>query len=344
MVKNRKIYKGVFIYLIKMTSQSITLDDSELEKAIESLLESGISKKNIKDSLRGLNTANPNDVQRYTHLLQQEIDNTKNPEESVFLNRINRMSSYISTKESQIDYLTQLPNRSFLEAEIKRQLSATHRNRMPFSILNYDLDDFKRVNDTFGHPEGDNVLRGVAEIAINTFRESDLSARVGGDEFYTVAGTGRVEAYKAAERFREQIEKSGLGVTASIGLISVTEADAVMLLYGEKGRNLICDYFKAKKSGKPVDGIIDTYLENIKSPRDKRKRRILRDETHQRLKEIELAYECEENSRSHLSELFDRESLSKKYSDVAVRSLMKRADNALYTAKESGKNMVYAPQ
>lgn len=122
-----------------------------------------------------------------------------------------------------LDELTGIANRRRLIEELGHQsglVTADH----PVSVVYFDLDRFKQLNDTRGHEVGDQVLRQVAEVADRLVRDDDLLARLGGEEFVVVApDTDRVRAAQLAERLREAlpVELSvtlGAPVTASFGV------------------------------------------------------------------------------------------------------------------------------
>jgi diguanylate cyclase (GGDEF)-like protein len=88
------------------------------------------------------------------------------------------------------DALTGLPNRRAFEAELRRRVALSKRRGFGFTLAIADLDHFKQVNDTFGHPEGDSVLRRAGEAIRSTLRTSDRVFRVGGEEFALILETG----------------------------------------------------------------------------------------------------------------------------------------------------------
>lgn len=157
------------------------------------------------------------------------------------------------------DALTCLPNRRAIETWATRQLSGAARHGFPFWVVMIDLDDFKRVNDAHGHDAGDMVLRKFAEILKSNTRLSDISGRIGGEEFLQVlTHADEVNVSLVLERIRSQFEAekflaSGAEfiVTASFGVAGfwgnkapefselVTRADAALYRAKRRGRNYI---------------------------------------------------------------------------------------------------------
>lgn len=124
------------------------------------------------------------------------------------------------------DGLTGLANRAYFDQYIRTEVAQCRRNGQPLSLLMVDIDRFKAVNDTLGHPCGDEVLRKVAEILGATVRNSDTAARYGGEEFVVVLPETELEGAAAlAEKLRDQVEKTPIlykgqtvKVTISIGV------------------------------------------------------------------------------------------------------------------------------
>jgi len=124
------------------------------------------------------------------------------------------------------DPLTNIPNLRFFRSNMENEFSRVVRYGHPLSILLVDLDHFKRVNDTFGHPQGDCVLRESARILVGVMRTVDFVARYGGDEFIVIMPhTDHDGAANAADRLRESFEEfhfTGLegkgALTVSIGV------------------------------------------------------------------------------------------------------------------------------
>jgi two-component system, cell cycle response regulator len=131
---------------------------------------------------------------------------------------------------SRTDALTGLFNRRYFEERLSREFARSSRYRSPLSCLMLDIDHFKRVNDTYGHPFGDRVIQVVAAMALKTLRDVDLLARYGGEEFVALLPeTGPQDAWRAAERVRRAIEtaqwqadtpqgKAEVRVTVSLGV------------------------------------------------------------------------------------------------------------------------------
>jgi diguanylate cyclase (GGDEF)-like protein len=124
---------------------------------------------------------------------------------------------------ARTDFLTGLPNHRFFQATLTTELGRAQRHNHPLSLLIIDLDFLKEVNDRFGHPSGDMVIRTIAETIRNTCREIDFPARYGGEEFTVILPeTPLAGAIQAADRIRLRIaaeEFAGIGsITASIGV------------------------------------------------------------------------------------------------------------------------------
>jgi len=160
-----------------------------------------------------------------------------------------------------VDDQTQAFNRPYLQESLKREMSRALRYRRPLSLALLDIDQFKTINDTFGHPAGDAVLKAFVALISRNIRQSDLLARYGGDEFAIILPEAdRDSALRFCEKLRGLIasnpfrfEQQTLAVTASIGLQSYTHTDgektvnqfvaaADAKLYEAKnaGRNRIC--------------------------------------------------------------------------------------------------------
>ncbi|NLK71444.1 MAG: diguanylate cyclase [Clostridiales bacterium] len=127
------------------------------------------------------------------------------------------------------DYLSGVYNRAEFMNLAKREFSRAKRNNDELSLLIMDLDDFKKINDTFGHAAGDEMIREMGSIIKSSFRKSDIAGRIGGEEFAVVLKNASLEeAKKVAEQFRETVNsrkviygKQEISVTVSIGVAAI---------------------------------------------------------------------------------------------------------------------------
>jgi len=117
------------------------------------------------------------------------------------------LSKSIAYKESILDGLTGLYTRRFFEERVKAYISQSKRDIIPFSVILFDVDKLKYINDTFGHLKGDELLVAFSSILKKYTRESDFCARWGGDEFVVVLyGVPEEEAEKIAKRISEEFQ------------------------------------------------------------------------------------------------------------------------------------------
>jgi diguanylate cyclase (GGDEF)-like protein len=127
--------------------------------------------------------------------------------------------------QSLTDSLTGLPNRALLQDRLEQAIHMAHRQNTNLAVLLLDLDQFKEINDTLGHPTGDNVLQQIASRLLECIGEADTVARLGGDEFAIIVpdtNTGQVKLFaqvvnKAVNQV-VRVEKHKLYVAASIGI------------------------------------------------------------------------------------------------------------------------------
>jgi diguanylate cyclase (GGDEF)-like protein len=131
------------------------------------------------------------------------------------------------------DSLTGIANRRIFLESLGGAISFAQRHQTPLSIIMADLDDFKSVNDTFGHNAGDQVLQSFAKLLMENSRQEDLAARFGGEEFIMMLpGTGAEEAAVLGERLRRDWKEMtfpgfSIQVTASFGVAAQQPGDTV---------------------------------------------------------------------------------------------------------------------
>ena len=154
--------------------------------------------------------------------------------------------------DADLDSLTGLANRRRFRVALAREVERWRRYRVPCSLLMLDIDHLKRINDQFGHPAGDAVIRQIAHTLKEVSRDNDTAARLGGEEFaLLLAGVDAEKAAAAAERLRtvlssRRVDEVGT-VTVSIGVASCPEsATSERMLYSASDRAL----YVSKNSGR----------------------------------------------------------------------------------------------
>lgn len=160
------------------------------------------------------------------------------------------------SRECSTDSLTGLFNRRGFFHSVKPYLGIASRNNLDVGIIMIDLDNFKRLNDTYGHPAGDKALRSVALLIESGLRESDISGRYGGEEFIVFAMVKNDKALgTVCEKIRKTIERNskklaGVAFTASLGAasgkIDHAEEQCLAALIEKADRSL----YRAKSAGK----------------------------------------------------------------------------------------------
>ena len=157
------------------------------------------------------------------------------------------------------DGLTNLYNRRHFNEILENETARTKRHKRPLSLIMLDIDNFKKYNDTYGHLEGDKVLKGVGVAIKKSIRETDSAYRYGGEEFAVILPeTIDNDAVILAERVRKSIEeqkflispKKVVNITASFGVTQyqikegiedfVRRADKNMYNAKDLGRNRVC--------------------------------------------------------------------------------------------------------
>ncbi len=152
---------------------------------------------------------------------------------------------------SMKDPLTGLYNRRFFEKKFEEERERCKRFSKTFSIIMLDIDDFKKINDTYGHNVGDEVLINIANTIMKRIRKIDIAARWGGEEFVILLPeTGLRDASFVAEDIRVSIEKIKVSkvkkITASFGVAEYRDGDNLYKLINRADEQL----YKAKKNGK----------------------------------------------------------------------------------------------
>ncbi len=159
----------------------------------------------------------------------------------------------IHKRAATVDDLTGVVNRRGFLAAAKLLIERFEKKQNPVSVLAFDLDHFKKINDRFGHAAGDEALRVFATVAGTTLRATDIVGRLGGEEFVAILPGTLQEAGVAAERVRTAFEAAGkmvgdhaLGATVSVGVASGEPGVDIMALVAAADRAM----YKAKESGR----------------------------------------------------------------------------------------------
>ena len=237
------------------TASAVGLDDAELQvfdqKAFDRLLET--KPRLLVSLLKWISSYLLSSEQRLTSGLQR-----KNQELEQTLGHLQRTRAERDRQEAlaRTDELTGLVNRRHMNLELERLLESPATVRGGLAVLLVDLDDFKRINDTYGHPCGDAVLKAVAGILRASVRPMDLPCRIGGDEFAVVfPNVTRELAGSRAETIRQRIcedplDLRGFGrrvtVSVSMGGAYLRPGESVSELFARADQGL----YASKRRGK----------------------------------------------------------------------------------------------
>jgi len=152
-----------------------------------------------------------------------------------------------------IDPLTGVKNRAAMDSALQREVGLAQRHNNPLSIIIFDIDHFKQINDLYGHLSGDHALRQIAQSAQQTIRDSDLIFRYGGEEFLIIlTNTNLAGAKHLAERIRVAVEQitpiaeTDDHYTISLGVASLLETETPDELFQRTDKAL----YEAKQSGR----------------------------------------------------------------------------------------------
>jgi diguanylate cyclase (GGDEF)-like protein len=178
----------------------------------------------------------------YGHIVASLVRNTST--------RVSKLQSLAAT-----DGLTGLINRRQFNHQLDSEIARARRYRKPLSLALFDIDDFKKINDFYGHPTGDRILQELGRLISMNVREADISARYGGEEFALILPeTGQIDAYELLERLRAIIERTvfclpdnPMTVTISVGVAQLDPEHAESYQLIEKADAAL---YQAKKQGK----------------------------------------------------------------------------------------------
>jgi diguanylate cyclase (GGDEF)-like protein len=165
---------------------------------------------------------------------------------SVALGRAHRFQS--AQYSAMTDALTGLYNKAYFLESLKNEIARSARSQRPISLVMFDFDNFKELNDTQGHVEGDRLLQQIGELLRASIRAIDIPARYGGEEFVIILPeTAHDHAYSFAERLRATVQDK-FPTTISIGIATclnasvspetlLNEADKALYVSKRNGKN-----------------------------------------------------------------------------------------------------------
>jgi diguanylate cyclase (GGDEF)-like protein len=235
---------------INSTTQLI-LDEDSLEGVLTKLAD---KLKLISDSIKNKAEKKEN----FLIDIKNKKSEIQNMSSSFAINKdsLEKIKSELENYKAQVirDFLTGLYNRQYFDEIIERSIEEFDRYGKKFSLLFIDIDDFKAVNDNYGHVVGDFVLKYVADVIKRSIRKVDLAFRYGGEEFVVVMPNTNLEsAAKVADRILNDLRKTvfkykniDIKLTASIGLQEMKKGCNASQLVEEADKRML----KAKFSGK----------------------------------------------------------------------------------------------
>ncbi len=228
-------------------SMSAALDLDSLKTAIQSRV---VIIRNHVDRFLELEEGRGSDSREIIRRLENQIQAAETESEKL------RQQVKMAQNKAETDALTGVPNRMAYDKRLEEEIARHRRYNTDFVLMLWDIDYFKRINDTYGHAAGDKVLKVIAEVMQQQLRETDFLARYGGEEFAIILVESDIAAAAAVgEKLRQAVEAlefhfrgTRVPVTASCGFVQAGEEDAAHLferadtaLYSakDKGRNRI---------------------------------------------------------------------------------------------------------
>ncbi len=226
------------------------------------ILSASLSKKiitpleELKLRVSDILASNPGEAFKYNYpnneigVIAADIEKLAGQElhkKNLLLQNINQELMLLSTT----DQLTGLFNRRKMDSELESEFTRSHRYNQPFSIIMFDIDLFKTINDNFGHQAGDKVLIDIAGILHKTLRSTDIISRWGGDEFMILCPQTRLAGAKImAENIRAAIADHQFEIahktTISVGVSECSGQDSVAFILKDVDKKL----YEAKRQGR----------------------------------------------------------------------------------------------
>lgn len=245
----------MFLGLDKAEFNKLIMDINNELPEISDLFEINLINKKERD--RVLDEARELLLERSIHFIKQSEDDRR---------QLEKVSEKVKEVEkiNQRDHLTEIYNRRHIEYLLDEEYESSNINKWPLSLAFIDIDDFKYVNDTYGHFAGDEVIKFIATFFLNNLRETDVLARYGGDEFILMipgatTDIAQVLLTRLIEKLKKEpkVEVDGvtLNITVSVGLAThfdkinfdslkdlVTATDEALYKAKAKGKNCLAIY------------------------------------------------------------------------------------------------------
>ena len=242
------------------------ISDREIENLVDTVAEKSLEVFSTFE-------IDPGDMKPYSQILQEaneELGNLVYSYEQLLMNfkeekeKAEKLAKELQEKNEKLrtlsvrDGLTNLYNHNYFQESLELEISRTNRQNQSFSLIMFDLDNFKILNDTHGHRIGDIVLQSIGSVVLSLIRKNDIAARYGGEEFTIILPETHLKgAVILAERVRKTIEeleisapKAKINVTVSVGVVSyqangkrktkaqlIDAADAAMYHAKQTGKN-----------------------------------------------------------------------------------------------------------
>ena len=170
---------------------------------------------------------------------------------AVIMSEITQQENYKRELEylSTTDALTRIGNRRYFQMKLQEEIARSKRYKTPLSMILFDIDYFKQVNDQFGHDVGDQVLAEYADIIHDLLRENDVFCRIGGEEFVIISPhTALEDARVVAEKVRHVVKESKkiVPITMSFGVVEYTMTESLESMFKRADQML----YKAKELGR----------------------------------------------------------------------------------------------
>jgi len=203
---------------------------------------------------------------------QQCLQNYLNCPIKAELNRL-KQECKILRNLAKVDELTKFFNFRYLKTSLEGEMERTRRSGLSTGLIMADLDHFKRINDTYGHQNGNLALKGVADIWKSSIRKIDIPCRYGGEEFVIILPNSSIyDVLRTTERLRQglssfhfQFDNAKVNLTASFGIDEyrgnenftadafIHRVDRFVLKAKETGRNRIC--YDHERVARPLTGV-----------------------------------------------------------------------------------------